>query len=149
MPTKAGKIKAELLALKKSSGDGMLHAEKIVTWARAHRRSALHSQFEWDDTKAAREHRIWQARRLIHLVIVSEESTPQLVSLSIDRTKGGGYRDISDVVKSRKLSEIMLLDAVRDLERVQARFGRVRQLTSMWKEFDLVRARVRKAKKAA
>lgn len=153
MARKADQMRQELLAIKNASRDKMLHAEKVVAWAKAHRGSALHTEFEWDNSKAAKEYRLWQARRLIQITIITEEGAPQLVSLSTDRNAGGGYREIAAVVKNRTLSEIMLQDAIKELRRVQARFGRVRALTAMWKAFDKVAAKaeanVAKLKKAA
>lgn len=141
MSRKADRIRAELEEIRQASRDRMLHAEKIVAWAKAHRSSALFTQFEWDNSKAAREYRIWQARRLLQIFIVTESGGPQLVSLSFDRSKGGGYRDINDVIKDRSLSEIMLNDAIAELNRAQARFGRVRELVSVWKAFDRIKGR--------
>lgn len=145
------KVKAELLALQRASKDKMLHAESVVSWARTHPRSALHRQFEWNNGKAAARYRLWQARQLIQINVITEDGTPQLVSLSFDRVKGGGYRDVGDVVNSRKLSEIMLQDALAELQRVQARFQRVRELTSVWTAVRRVRQRnaARTLKKAA
>lgn len=147
------KIKAELLAIQSASKDRMLHAANVVAWARRNRKSALHRQFEWNNTKAANEFRIWQARRLIQINIVTAEGGPQVVSLSFDRIKGGGYRSVGDVLSSRKLSEIMLSDALAELQRVQARFQQVRELTSVWTEVKRVRqkhaAKPRQLAKAA
>jgi hypothetical protein len=135
------KIKAELLAIQKASRDKMLHAENVVTWARRHPRSALHRQFEWNNSRAANEFRLWQARRIIQINVIAEDGAPQLVSLSFDRAKGGGYRDVRDVASSRELSEIMLQDALDELQRVQARYQRVRALTSVWTAVKRVRGR--------
>lgn len=147
------KVRNELLAIQRASKDKMLHAATVVGWARRNRKSALHRQFEWNNTKAANEYRIWQARRLIQLTIVSDDGGPQLVSLSLDRISGGGYRDVGDVVSNRKLSEIMLHDALAELQRVQARFARVKELTSVWKAVKRVQSKhagkVRQMAKAA
>lgn len=135
------KVRDELLAIQKASKGGVLHAASVVVWARKHKGSALHRQFEWNNSKAANEYRLWQARRLIAINIVTAEGGPQVVSLSIDRTKGGGYRAIDDVLSSRDLSEIMLRDALAELQRVQERFQRVKELTSVWTAVGRVRAK--------
>lgn len=135
------KIRTELLNIQKASADKMLHAEHVVAWAKRNKSSALHRQFEWDNSKAANEYRIWQARRLIQINVVTEDGGPQVVSLSVDRGKGGGYRDVRDVLSSRELSEIMLRDALAELNRVQARFVRVKELTGVWAAVKRVKAR--------
>lgn len=135
------KIKAELLAIQRASKDKMLHAENVVAWAKRNTRSALHRQFEWNNTKAASEFRLWQARRLIQINVIAEDGTPQLVNLSFDRQHGGGYRSLSDVASNRELSEIMLNDALAELQRVQAKYQRVRALTMVWTAVKRVRAK--------
>lgn len=135
----SAKVKAELLAIQKASKDRMLHPAAVVGWAKRNRASALYRQFEWNNSKAANEYRIWQARRLIAINVVMDSGAPQIVSLSFDRTKGGGYRNVADVLSDRKLSEIMLQDALAELQRVQARFHRVRELTSVWTQIKRVR----------
>lgn len=132
----AALIRHELLALQEASTDGLLHAERVVEWARENPESALHRAIQWDDVKAADEYRLWQVRRLIALNVVSGDGAPLVVSLSIDRNDGGGYRSISDVAKSKPLMEIMLDDALRELERVKARYARVRALSDLWSKVD-------------
>lgn len=137
--TKTEQIKTELLEIQKRSKDGMLHASAVLKWAKAHRNSALYSQIEWDADKAAREYQLWQVRRLIQIHIIAEGGEPVLVSLTLDRPRGGGYRMVDDVVADRKMSEIMLRDALQDLERVQSRYSHVKELTSVWAEVERVR----------
>lgn len=139
--TKTEQIKNELLAIQRGSADRMLHAKAVVAWARKNKGSALHGQFEWNDAKAADQYRLWQARYLIKLHIVQEDGAPQIVSLTFDRVKGGGYRAMEDVIAKRDLSEFMLDDALAELKRMEFRYERVRQLTSVWREVRRVRAR--------
>lgn len=143
------KIKDELLAIKAEAEDGLLRAPIVVEWARNHPESALYAALEWNDEVAAQEFRIHQVRRLISLHVLTEAGEPQLVSLSFDRTKGGGYRDVGDVVKSRDLSAIMLADALAELERVQAKYERVKELIPVWEEATKVRRRRRAAEAPA
>lgn len=135
------KIRNELLAIQHASKDKMLHASNVVAWAKRNPKSALHRQFEWNNSKAATEFRLWQARRLVQIHVVTEDGSPQLVSLSFDRMGRGGYRSVSDVISNKELSEIMLRDALAELQRVQARFQRVRELTSVWTEVKRVQKR--------
>jgi hypothetical protein len=142
-------IKAELLALQQEDPDRILRADQIVKWARRNHNSALHKQFEWDDSKAAAEHRLWQARRLVQINIVSDGGAPMLVSLTLDRVKPlGGYRGVDDVLASKELSNVMLADALLELERVRSRYERIKALTPVWDEVDAVKSRVRRRKVA-
>ncbi len=134
-------LKSELMALQSAADQGILHAEAVVSWARMHPDSALHRSIQWDDAIAAREHRLWQARQLIQLHIRDERGEPLMVSLSIDRQGGGGYRPIADVAKTPELREIMLSDALSELERVQAKYARVKELETVWQQAETVRVR--------
>lgn len=132
-------IKSELLAIQDASTDGILHCNKVVEWARTHPESALYSVIEWENEKAADEYRLWQVRKLIQLHIISEDGDPVVVSLSVDQRSGGGYRSVSDVIKVPDLREIMLQDALNELERMHRKFARVEALAGVWREVEVVR----------
>lgn len=134
-------IRSELLSIQHACPDGVLHASDVVAWAKENAESALHSAIEWNNKKAADAHRLWQVRQLIQLHVVTEDGAPQLVSLSIDRKVGGGYRSVSDVVEKPDLRAILLQDALDELERVQAKYQRVEALATVWQEAETVRAR--------
>lgn len=137
-------IRDELLAIQEASEDRVLHASAAVAWAEAHPASALARALEWDDAKAAREHRLWQVRQLIKLHIVDERGEPAIVSLSIDRKAGGGYRDVADVMSMPKLRDVMLRDALAELERVQRRYDSVKELAEVWAAMNRVKAKARR-----
>jgi hypothetical protein len=129
-------IERELLDLQKAAKDKILRAESVVDFARRNPKCELHSQFEWDDSLAAHQHRLWQARQVIQIHLVDARGDPTFVSLRFDRVRPrGGYRKIDDVLSSKKLSALMLADALADLETVRERYQRVRELTDVW---DLV-----------
>ncbi len=73
--------------------DGTLTPQAVVKEAKPVD-SPLHRFFQWDDSKAASEYRLWQARQLIRTVmIVREEGAPvrafQSVVFVSSRTLGG------------------------------------------------------------
>jgi hypothetical protein len=136
-------LQKELEALKR--GDGSIHAEDVVAWAEKHPKSALYAKFEWDDCEAAHQYRLWQARQVIALNIVTEKGERRAISLSIDRTSGGGYRDIEEIVRVPALREVMLQDALAELKRVQAKYRHLAELARVFVEIE--RADKRHAKK--
>ena len=142
-------IKDELLTIQSASEDNILHAEHVVAWAKDRPNSALFAAIEWDDERAASAHRLWQVRRLIAVHVVSTDGAPQMVSLTIDRKDGGGYRSISDVSKAPNLRAIMLSDALDELERFQLKYQRVQELAAIWDEADRVRAQTAQRRKRA
>lgn len=147
MSVRTEKVRDELLAIQKASPDGMLHVDHAIAWAAKHRDSALHAELNWDDAVAAQEYRRWQMRRLIQVTVITEDAEPQLVSLTIDRTNGGGYRQIAAVIDDSKLRRIMLRDALVELGRVQKKYDRVKELASVWEEVERVAGREKRRDK--
>ena len=130
--TKAEKIQQELEALR---SNGLLLPERVVEWAKAHPESALHSQFEWDDSEAAKAYRLWQARKVIAVYVVAEDGQRKFVSLTIDR-KAGGYRAMEDVMKEEDLRKVLVRDALSEFKRVRAKYEHIRELASVYAEID-------------
>lgn len=138
-------IRDELLALKRD--DGLILAVDAEEWARTHPESALHKSLQWDDATAGHEYRLIQVRRLIAIHIVTEEGARQVVSLSIDRQRpAGGYRTISDVLSAKELRDVLLDDALKELDRIQAKYAQLQELSRVWAEKDKVHRRQRGAK---
>ena len=135
-------IKSELLSIQHATTDNILHVSDVVEWARENPGSLLHRSLEWNDEKAANEYRFDQARRLIAIHVVADDGAPLVVSLTIDRKAGGGYRDLNDVGARPDLRQIMLNDALAELERVRTKYERVRELAAVWEETDRVAAQV-------
>jgi flagellin-specific chaperone FliS len=135
-------IESELLAL--MNKDGLIIAETAVRWATKNRQSDLAQQLEWDNKIAGNQFRINQVRQLIvRLKVVLDVPTKRFYSLSIDRgnKKGGGYRDIGDILKSKTLYEVLLQDALNDLERMQEQYEHLKELQPVWKEVAKVKKR--------
>ena len=110
----------------------------IVTWASENPESALRWYFVWDNEKAGHAYRLYQARKIIQIYLEKyDDGEPEFVSLSIDRREpGGGYRRIADVIKVPSLMEVMLTDALKELERVRLRYNKVEALSSVWKAIE-------------
>jgi hypothetical protein len=117
---KTNKVITELKRIANKNG-GLLQPETVVESARP-ASSPLHSRFEWDNTVAGQQYRIWQARQLIRvsveIIIPSmEKPTDVFVSLSTDREKeSGGYRIMVDVLTDKQMRQQMLADALAELE---------------------------------
>jgi len=136
-------IAAELLLLKNE--DGIINPSAAVEWARRHKKSRLHANLEWDDGVAAERYRVWQVRALISVHVVDADGGRRFVSLTIDRKHDGsnGYRSLEDVVARPDLREVMLADALAELERIQTRYKRLTELEPVWAKAEAVRSRRR------
>ena len=129
----------ELLKLKNESG--VINPAQAVAWARSHKKSRLHAALDWDDTIAAERWRISQVRMLVAVHIVDQEGGRRFISLSIDRKHDGsnGYRSLDDITARPDLREIMLRDALAELDRVQGRYKKLTELQPVWEAADLAR----------
>ena len=146
MSDRTNAIADELLALKNETG--VINPAAAVAWARENKKSTLHANLEWDDGIAGERWRVSQVRQLIAIHIVDAEGGRRFVSLSIDRKHDGsnGYRSLEDIVGRPDLREIMLKDALADLERMQERYKKLSELEPVWQQAEAVRkTRSRKA----
>jgi hypothetical protein len=94
--------------------------------------SVLHDWFEWDDTKAAHEYRIDQARKLIASVRITVEhdgeeiESRKWVHIAGDGNDAkGSFHRIDKVLENRELSARMEAAAKKDLEAFENRYRHV------------------------
>lgn len=148
-------VSAELKALYKQYG--ALRPEVVVRWAKAHKSSALHGKFQWDNTKAAHQYRLWQARELIVTVEVTypdQKKRQEYVSLVTERRPSKsnpnqpvGYTALVDVLSDKQRRENFLAQALFDYERVGERYRDLTELAGVREEVRLVRSRTNRKSK--
>jgi hypothetical protein len=144
------KIAAELESLRVASGDGSLSPVAILAWASAHPKSALYGTFEWDDTKAAKEHRLWQARQMIHTYEVVHLEQPEQGMTSIplisvpSRRRGSNSDEGSyvrrDVIMDRPdYRQSVLAEQIKLLETMRTNYGWLSELDDVWAVIDNIK----------
>ncbi len=120
---------------------GILKAEDVVEYAQ-NAKTHLHSKFNWDDSEAAHQWRLHQARNLIRVMVVyfEEDKTNHrvFVSLTPDREEreGGGYRSLVMVMSDEKKREQLLADAKKDWEIFKSKYYMLRELAKIFEEVD-------------
>lgn len=124
------------LELIRARNKGLLRPTDVVRAARGEGHP-LHGRFEWDDTKAARAHRLWQAREMIRVSVTIlptlAHEVPAYVSFKADRvSKGGGYRAMSDIVADPKLRKVMLAEALTELRVFRERYKLLEDLRPLF-----------------
>jgi hypothetical protein len=132
------------LARKLKTKRSLLKSQQVLDAARDVK-SALHYEFIWDDSEAGEKYRLLQAQRLIQIVIVMpvkkdlsnltvciNPPTRKFVSLLSDRSRGGGYRDIEDVMKDAKLRDELLKTAFMELGVFKSRFYMLGELNPVF-----------------
>lgn len=144
---KKSKLASELHKIAEKHG-GELRPVDVVKAARPVS-SPLHSRFEWDDSKAAESHRLWQARQLISITVEfigqgeQQVSARVFVSLTPDRRESGGYRVTSDVMGNSTQRKQLLDDALQEMERFQNKYSQLKELAEVFAAMR--RATVRKS----
>ena len=141
------KIREEIELIRSRSDDGAVNPADVVAFAK-NPKTALHDEFNWDDTEAAVEWRLHQARNLIRVCVYFEPAVEQkiraYISLPEDRgTDKPGYRRTTDIVRNADHRSAMLAMALRELEFFQQKYAVLSELS---KVFDAVSVVRRKAK---
>jgi hypothetical protein len=142
--------KVEELEFVRSKHGGVLRPEDVVEFARDER-TALHGDFQWDDTEAAQQFRLWQARQVIRLVITIVDSPagkqliPMYVSLVSDRQQpGGGYRPLVDVMNAEDLRDELLRQALAELKTVRKKYQQLQELRPIFRAIEKVEAKTQR-----
>lgn len=103
--------------------------------------TALHRRFTWDDSKAAYEYRLWQARQVLRVAVSvlagSEEPVRAFVSLQDDRGKEG-YRWTADVLSDAELRQKMLDEAMAELRVFQRKYRVLSELAPVFEAAERV-----------
>lgn len=118
-----------------------LHPEAVVEAARDPE-SVLHSHFTWDDTEAADQFRLLQARKLIATVRITIPSRGDervvVRAYHALRAERKGYRHTKDIVASKDLRNALLSQLAADLERIKTTYESMRDLSAAKKVFDVI-----------
>lgn len=124
---------------------GILRPEDVVEFAQ-NKRTALHGQFEWDDSKAAHQYRLWKARYIISTsvtIIEAEEkrfTVRAFVSLTPDRkAEGGGYRSITSVMTDDEMKAQLFRDALGELGTFKRKYQGLKELSKVFEAIDALR----------
>ena len=141
-------IIAPVLEAIRTKHNGLLIADHVVDEARK-KNSPLHPYFNWDDTKAAHQYRLWQARQLITVVTVKLPNARRLiqmyVSLRDDRKQPeGAYRGILDVLSDSDLRYQLVREALEDLKYWEQKYSQLAELGEIYQAIQNTRKKLRK-----
>jgi hypothetical protein len=139
-------VEQELADLYRENGG--LRPGDVVAWAQANPSSALHGRFEWNDTAAAHQHRLAQARSIITEVeVVYPDRKVRQIYVSLVRTRGRqGYVSLADVMSDEDRRAEYLAQALDELHRVQEKYRDLEELVGVWRALK-VAARGSKGRK--
>lgn len=119
---------------------GILKAEDVVQFA-MDPETALHSQFDWEDSEAAHKWRLHQARNIIRINVSTlphvERSFRTFVSLMDDRQQeGGGYRPTVNVLSNAEHRAALVQQAFDELERWQEKYKTLVEFSAIFEAIN-------------
>ena len=128
-------VQAELEQVREAN-NGVLRPEDVVKFAKD-KNTSLHSHFTWDDTEAAKQHRLWEARTVIRCSVTVAPSDNKefrtYVSLKSDRgEEGGGYRSTVEVLSRKESRDQLLKEALEELEGFEKRYRALAELSGVF-----------------
>jgi hypothetical protein len=139
----SNQIEQELQKISAENG-GVITPAAVVAFAK-NPKTELHKRFTWDNTTAAHEYRLWEARQLIASVTFLPQGKTEpmraYVSLASDR-RVGGYRRTVDVMRDVDRRAELLEQAKVEMVEFQRRYKDIKELAVVFQA-------MRKASKAA
>lgn len=115
--------------------------------------SPLHSFFEWDDTEAARQHRLKQARGLIRAVVAVyvQEDKPAVrmrAYVHVNEPSAPHYRETTHALSQRNTRDLVLKRALRELNDWKRKYADLKEFAKVVEVIDQLQIEA-KADKAA
>ena len=107
---------------------GSLEASDVVAYAENNVKSELHKCFEWDDEKASKNWRLYEARKIlcsISLQIVEEPKKVQRVYVNIKdkSTEERVFKNINEVLKNDEEYQQLIEKAKKEFEGCKDRYN--------------------------
>ena len=123
--------------------NGLLRPADIVAFAK-NKHTALHKKFTWDDSEAAYQYRLWQARELIAVAVVELPQTGKtyraFVSMPDDRgEEGGGYRTLVSIMSDKEQRARLLAHALAEFDRWKDKYESLNELADVFEARKRVR----------
>lgn len=135
-PNKAGR---ELARIEKA--EGSLTAEVVLERAKS-ANSSLHDHFEWDDSRAAEQHRLTQASELIRSITVDvsrsnvEPPKPVRAFVNVREDEQRHYVGTVRAMSDKELRQQVLARAFAELEAFRRRYAELTELSAIFAAID-------------
>jgi len=139
----SAQVVGEALDKVRSTYGGMLTPTVVVKAARP-KRSALHSYFEWDDTKAAQQYRLGQAGDLIRVVVVAPEKDAEQQFVPVrayhahmdPERPAGTYHHIVDILSDEEKTRRLIGQAMDELQTWRRRHAALEHFAEIFTAID-------------
>lgn len=103
-------------------------------------RHPLHPIFTWDNTEAAEQFRLWQARQMLSALVVvttvpgGEVKTRAYVAVSVADQRERDYKPIQIALRDDR--EEVLARAMAEIQRWREKYARLEELADLFKLID-------------
>lgn len=129
--------------------DGQVTSKSLLDAGRPEE-SALHSLFEWDDSKAAELYRLRQATEVIthiHIVIDEKPNTPYRAYVNIQESSGqterGRFINVRSAMENEETRRIVLNMAISEAKRFAQKYANYKELSEVFDAIDRVTERMK------
>lgn len=98
----------------------------------------LHKCFEWDNDVAAEKYRLYEARQIMHHLVIVEQERPEErpeVRMFYKTDTKGGYKQTEYVIQKKDEYKALLERAMAELRAFKAKYACLKELQEI---FDLI-----------
>lgn len=119
---------------------GALTAQNLVN-ANRPEEAPLHEAFEWNDTEAAENWRVHQARHIINsIVLVTEEQEAEPVRFFFKiEPKEANYESMPVIIRNEDKYANLLKIALRELEAFQRKYSQLEELETVFEAIEAIK----------
>ncbi len=129
----------EIERIKQKSG--FITPVMLVAKAKA-KSSRIHDCFTWDDTEAAKLHRINEAKFLLRMIQVEigsdEETVVTRAFVSVSEGDSTAYQTIQTVMGDDDLREQLLQQALKELRSFKQKYAQLKELAKVFAAIDKI-----------
>lgn len=116
--------------------------------------SPLHQVFEWDNSEAGEQYRLYQARVLVASIVSapltnSSSTEPVRVFVSVRQNHSKSYRTLSEVLSDDQLREKFLRRAFADLKLWERKYAKYEELVPIFEVAKQQEQKIQKQRRAA
>lgn len=140
----AEKTYEELQTIKRNNISNILEPPEVVKYARNNPQSELHKGFEWNDSKAAEQYRLQQARQIIYniRIIQVEDDVNVDVAKTVEYIPYthldtiSGYKSTIEVYKNEEDYEQLKQQAYRDLLYWSKKYNNIVEFKQIFEDIE-------------
>ena len=124
----------------RSIGDEV-RAEQVLELAR-NEKTELHKCFEWRDDVAAEKYRLFQAQRVIKLLVIKDDTDPEdktPIRFAYKTVSNEGYKPTEIILQREDEYRELLKRALAELQAFKNKYARLSELEEVFEAIDALK----------